>query len=90
MKGDKKVTKIYGDVITANADPQMDHPAQKPVALYEDLLKRSVNPGEQVLDFCAGSGPIFPAAHAFQCAATGVEADPAAFAMCLERLKELS
>jgi len=90
VKGDKKVTKIYGDVITANADPQMDHPAQKPVALYEDLLKRSVNPGDQILDFCAGSGPIFPAAHAFQCAATGVEADPAAFAMCLERLKELS
>lgn len=33
-----------------------DHPTQKPVALYEYLVKTYTNEGETVLDFCAGSG----------------------------------
>jgi site-specific DNA-methyltransferase (adenine-specific) len=32
------------------------HPTQKPVALYEYLIKTYTNPGDTVLDFCAGSG----------------------------------
>ena len=33
-----------------------DHPTQKPVALYEYLTLTYTNPGETVLDMCAGSG----------------------------------
>jgi site-specific DNA-methyltransferase (adenine-specific) len=33
-----------------------DHPTQKPVALYEYLIKTYTNPGETVLDFTMGSG----------------------------------
>lgn len=38
--------------------PQSDkfHPTQKPVALFEYLIKTYTNPGETVLDNCAGSG----------------------------------
>ena len=32
------------------------HPAQKPVALLEELIKTYTNEGEIVLDNCAGSG----------------------------------
>jgi len=32
------------------------HPTQKPVALYEYLIRTYTNAGDTVLDFCAGSG----------------------------------
>lgn len=89
IKGDKPVTHIYPDVIPCQADPNMTHGAQKPVALYVNLLKRSVRPGDSVLDTFAGSGTIFPAAHSLQCIATGIEANPEYFGMCLKRLREL-
>lgn len=89
IKGDKPVTHIYPDVIPCQADPNMTHGAQKPVALYVNLLKRSVKPGDLVLDTFAGSGTIFPAAHFLQCVATGVEQEANYYGMCLRRLQTL-
>ncbi len=42
------------------------HPTQKPVALFEYLIKTYTNPGELVLDNCAGSGTT-----AIACLGTG-------------------
>ncbi len=39
------------------------HPTQKPVALFEYLIKTYSNPGELILDNCAGSGTTAIAAH---------------------------
>ena len=40
----------------SNADhTTRTHPTQKPVALYEYLIRTYTNPGETVLDFCFGS-----------------------------------
>lgn len=39
------------------------HPTQKPVALFEYLIKTYTNPGELVLDNCAGSGTTAIAAE---------------------------
>lgn len=89
IKGNKPVTTIQGDVIPCQADPNMTHGAQKPVALYVNLLKRSVRPGDTVLDTFAGSGTIFPAAHSLQCTATGIEQNPEYYGMCLRRLQEM-
>lgn len=89
IKGHKKTTAIYPDVITTNADSGMGHGAQKPVALYEDLLRRSVRPGDEVLDSFAGSGTLIPACHTFKCIATVVEAIPEYFGMCLKRVEDL-
>jgi DNA modification methylase/ParB-like chromosome segregation protein Spo0J len=89
IKGNKPVTHIYPDVIPCQADPNMTHGAQKPVALYANLLKRSVKPGDLVLDTFAGSGTIFPAAHSLQCTATGIEQEAEYYGMCLSRLKAL-
>jgi DNA modification methylase len=90
IKGKKKTNAIYPDVITTMADPGLTHGAQKPVALYADLLKRSVRPGDTVLDCFAGSGTIFPAAHQFKCRATGLELNPEYFAISLQRMKDLA
>lgn len=39
------------------------HPTQKPVALFAYLIQTYTNPGETVLDFCAGSGTTAVAAE---------------------------
>ena len=88
-KGSKLVTRIYPDLVTYPADENLGHNAQKPVALYTDLLRRSVGPGDRVVDPFAGSGPILPAANELKCKATAVEVDPAAYALCVKRLDAL-
>jgi len=89
IKGKKPTTGIYPDVITTMADPNMSHGAQKPVALYLDLLKRSVRAGDTVLDSFAGSGTIFPAAHAYKVKAVGIEMNPEYYSLALQRMKGL-
>jgi DNA modification methylase len=89
IKGKKKTTAIYPDVITTYADAGLQHGAQKPVALYEDLLRRSVRPGDSVLDSFGGSGTLLPAAHAFKCKATVLEMNPEYYGICLQRAKTL-
>jgi DNA modification methylase len=89
VKGDLKCTKVAGDVLTYPTDENLGHQAQKPVGLYQDLLSRSVRPGMRVLDPFCGTGPVFPAAHSLSAVATGVEGDPAAFAISATRVQGL-
>lgn len=89
VKGKRPVTHIASDVIEVKADENLGHAAQKPVALYSELLRRSCRPGDSVLDPFAGSCPIFPAAHQLQLTATAVEADAAAYAVGFRRLEAL-
>ena len=89
VKGNKPVTRLYSDVLTYTSDSNLGHPAQKPVDLYKDLLRRSVRPGDVVLDPFCGSGPIFPAAHEFKCRAIGMELDEAAAGISVKRIAEL-
>lgn len=88
-KGGKPVTRIYPDVVTQAADSNLGHHAQKPVALYTDLLRRSVAPGDRILDPFAGSCPILPAAEGLKCRATAIEVDAAAYAIGVKRLEAL-
>lgn len=89
MKGKKNVNKLFPDLVSYNSDENLGHSAQKPVALFEDLLKRSVKPGDRVLDPFMGTGPIFPAAHGLKCTAVGIEQDPASYGIALNRIKSL-
>ena len=89
IKGDLKTTKLAGDVITCPSDDNLGHMAQKPVALYEELLSRSARAGDKVLDLFCGTGPIFPAAHNLKLYATGVELGLAAYGIAATRIKEL-
>lgn len=89
VKGKKPVTRIYSDVIETKGDDNLGHGAQKPVDLYINLLKRSVRPGDSVLDCFGGTGTILPACHSLQCKATYVEQDPNYYGIAVKRLEEL-
>ena len=89
VKGKRSVKHMLGDVLDYSPDTNLGHAAQKPVALFSDLLRRSVNPGDSVLDPFAGSGTIFPAAHEHKCRATGIEMDTASYGIGLKRLEQL-
>ena len=53
-----QVWKFKRDILTSNI-----HPTQKPIALYEELIKTYSNPGDLLLDNCSGSGTIAIAAY---------------------------
>ena len=60
-KSDKDAVQIYKNYPKNKLDIPLDsncglHPTQKPVALFEYLIKTYTNEGETVLDNCMGSG----------------------------------
>lgn len=73
----RKVTygKLASDVLVYDPVPSRLHAAQKPVALYEDLLRRSALLNDKVLDCFCGSGTIFEAADRTSTIATGIDLD---------------
>lgn len=74
-KGNKKTTGVYHDVINIPQQVGQVHGAGKPAEVYLDLLRRSANPGDRVLDFNAGSFPILVAANTYGVAMTAWELD---------------
>lgn len=63
VKGGRMASQSDGDryptdIIKIAVHPRVDvmHPTQKPVALFEYLIKTYTNEGDLVLDNCAGSG----------------------------------
>jgi ParB/RepB/Spo0J family partition protein len=88
-KGQKPVNFIGSDVIPCKGDDNLGHGAQKPVELYVELLRRSVRPGNAVLDTFAGTGTIFAAAKEVSCRAVGIEKDPGSFGIAAKRLEDL-
>lgn len=88
-RGERKVNKLLGDVIECRKDSALGHPAQKPVALIENLLARSARPGDRVLDPFAGSGATIEACNNHKLACTAIEKDVAAYGIALKRLKAL-
>lgn len=87
-RGDKKIIVAGPDVFSVNQPTNLPHPAGKPVALYEQLLRRSTLPGDAVADLFCGHGPIFPAAMATNVTAYGWEQNEGYHAMALESLNQ--
>lgn len=52
----QRFTNYPNDIIKINSEGNTVHPTQKPVALFEYLVKTYTNAGDTVLDNCAGSG----------------------------------
>lgn len=88
IKGDKKVTEVQPDVIDIPAIHAPEHAAAKPAELYANLLNRSCLPGDHVIDPCAGSGPIFPAANSLQLIATAINLTEADYHFANSRIRE--
>ncbi len=66
------------------------HPTQKPVALYEYLIKTYTNEGETVLDIAMGSGTTIEAAERTGRNSIGIEKDKAIFETAVLRLKSFT
>lgn len=62
------------------------HPTQKPVALFEYLIRTYTNEGDNVLDFSAGSGTTGVAARNTGRHATLIELNPAYVTTARERI----
>jgi DNA modification methylase len=90
VKGDREVNVVAPDVILCKKDPAVGHPAQKPVPLLVELLRRSARPGDRVLDAFGGSGSTVEAGHQLKLAVTMLESDPAAYGIAVKRVRELS
>jgi DNA modification methylase len=89
IKGGRPVLKLAPDMVTYASDQNLGWAAQKPVALYTDLLARSCRAGDSCFDPFCGSGTVFPAAHGLKIKATGIELDPTAYGIAVMRLGEL-
>lgn len=88
-KGKLPVKFVKDDVLDHPAVRQgRIHAAQKPVALYADLLSRSCNPGDLIIDPFMGSGTIFPAANTLSLRATGCDDNEACYHMAVSRQGE--
>jgi len=76
------------NVIDIKSEGKTQHPTQKPVALFEYLIKTYTYEGQVVLDNCAGSGTA-----AIACLNTGrnyicMEQDKEYFEIATQRIKE--
>lgn len=86
-KGERETIVLKNDcIIKIPSVRQLRHGAQKPVALYCDLLSRSAKPGDSVLDCFGGTGPILVAANIMKLVATYVEAAEDAFNIAQSRV----
>lgn len=87
-RGDRPTLQVRNDCIV-HIPPvrgeNLRHAAQKPVALYYELLSRSANPGDSVLDFSGGTGPILVAANMRKCTATYIEISEKSYNIALSR-----
>lgn len=77
-------------VVRFSTDKQKDasHPTQKPVALFEYLIKTYTNEGDLVLDNCAGSGTTAIACENLNRRWICVEKDIDYYNVAVERIKE--
>ena len=78
-RGAKCVTAVYGDVIQVAGLSAPKYGAQKPIEVYENLLRRSCKPGDTVWDAFVGTGPVFPAANRVGVRVVGTEMIPEKF-----------
>ena len=79
------VQKISG---VPNCNGTRCHPTQKPVALYEYLIRTYTNEGDTVLDICMGSGTTIVSAIRTGRNAIGIEMDKDYFEIAEKRCKE--
>jgi len=78
-------------IVFGNADKtQIKHPTQKPVALYEYLIRTYTNEGETVLDIAMGSGTTIESAERTGRNSIGIEKDEGIFQAAVLRLKSLT
>ena len=84
----RKVTRYPRDVLEFPSEGKTVHPTQKPVALFEYLIKTYTNPGELVLDNCMGSGTTAIACMNTQRNFIGFEMDRGYYDIACKRIDD--
>jgi len=74
--------------VANNASEKVIHPTQKPVALYEYLIRTYTNEGDTVLDITMGSGTTGVACVQTGRSFIGIEIDPTYYAIAERRIAE--
>ena len=91
QKENKNVSKYtnYPDnvLVYSNNNHKSLHPTQKPVALFEYLIKTYTNEGETVLDNCMGSGTTGVACKNLNRKFIGMELDETYFNIAKDRIE---
>ncbi len=83
----QEFTNYPRDVLKFGLDEKSKiHPTQKPVALFEYLIKTYTNEGELVLDNCAGSGTTGVACKNLNRNFILIEKEPEYVKICKERI----
>ena len=85
---ENKGTRYPSTVQKINSISQGLHPTQKPVALFEYLIKTYTNEDETVLDNCMGSGTTGVACKNLNRNFIGIELDPEYFKIAEKRINE--
>lgn len=75
-------------VLKVASEGKTVHPTQKPVALFEYLIKTYTNEGDLVLDNCMGSGTTGVACKNLNRNFIGIELDPEYFKIAEKRINE--
>lgn len=81
-------TNYPSDVLFFDNDGKKIHPNQKPVALFEYLIRSYTNPGDTVFDPCSGSATIGESAEASGRRWIACESDPTYFDIGVKRMQE--
>jgi len=73
-----------------NVEMKPLHPTQKPVALYEYLIRTYTNEGDTILDLTMGSGTTIIAAMNTNRSSIGIEKDAAIFQTAKNRIEAIA
>ncbi len=73
-------------IVPTSSAERTGYPTQKPLGILRRVVTASSNPGDLVLDFCAGSGTTGVAAHELGRRFYLVDNNPAALAVMAQRL----
>ena len=87
-RGEREILLVKNDVVSIPNVKRPLHGAQKPAALYYDLLSRSIQPGDRILDCFGGTGPVLVAANRLRCVATYIERDKDFYNIALARVNQ--
>lgn len=83
-----KINKMFRMYPTHVAQGVKIHPTQKPIKLYDFILKHYAEKGQKIIDTHLGSGNSAIASHYFGCDFVGVEIDEDYFDAMMKRYKE--
>jgi site-specific DNA-methyltransferase (adenine-specific) len=86
-RGQQTYTNFPNSILKFNSETKTIHPTQKPLALFEHLIKTYSNEGDLILDNCIGSGTTALACKNLNRNFIGIEKDENYYKIAKERVE---